>query len=620
MAHTFDDMMMISESLEIQSMFMHGSHHLLSVDEHNLRDLNQHDVVVSAMVHHHHGNSPDFAPARSAIMVSDQSFSSPSTSGGDDDASTSVVAMSSSSLSTSEIDMDQEIARFMQNEQDVVDLGSDMFGGEFDFNFDDFPDEISGSEVSSVLVVEGESLLVVEEGGPNGELLSFDSVDEFTNFDDDEKFDDDDEDKQQIALYTIIGHVMSKVWNHKKYCKKMTSEELPSGGDRRTTICCKSMQHGSEFDFQVEQSSLLGCDCEHKRVYWISIRSSTTYAVVGEVAVTESKVLAPLVLGGFIRISGEVVLEERLSFADGIIPFRISVEANLQFIQDNVEMLTMEQILAFLKLKDMIGQRLGGAKFEQKFCSILAKLSQKAEIHGSRDPQPCKFCQNKNVKLKKGTSKRKSPHPGSSASSSGAFVFSASKPSALKFQKTAGSGAAGSSSTMVQNLLEERRRQRARDLIANCSDKDVKKMTEVIHLVAVKQYNFVIGAIGKYSYNPASEVLGIMDDALSDFMSGKNPLEGIGAMIGVTQAIYQKISDSDGRTSNFLIEIARVESTWRSMFEGYGGGSKVNKKNRLIAAPLAKKLAFTLYSTLERHNSENCALGQMAREIREIVG
>jgi hypothetical protein len=604
----FEDV--VSESLEIQSMFMHGSHHLLSSPGPGEGAGSSGGGVGGGMLVSLL-QSPTLAAASSAVMMQQTQEFLLSQMNTTSSSSEDGEMLSVTTGSSSEIDMDQEIARFLSSES----LNLDENFSEVEFNFD-FPRD-----------VEGTSLLMIDDDGAE---ISFESVDEFTNLEDDDEKEDEVEDEDSFVLssvYKSIGHVMSKVCNHKKYCKKALKDGETEDQDDASTVkqerssCCRNMTPGTEFDFQVEQSSLSGCECEHKKVYWISIRSAQSYSIVGEVAVTESKVLAPLVLGGFIRMFGELVLEDKANFADGIIPFRITAEANLQFIQDSADSLSMEQIMAFLKLKDMIGQGIGG-KTGQKFCSILAKLSQKAEIDGPREPQNCRHCQSKTVKIKKQPAKRKAPHPISTP----ALPESSprSKPSPPKMQKTSGSSASGGagSMSMVQNLLEERRRQRARDQIANCSDKEVGRMTEAIHHVAVKQYNHVISVFGRssYSYGPFNDVLEIMDDALSDFVTGKNPLEGIGSMIGVTQAVFQKITESNGRSSIYQAEVARVEANWRRMFEGYSPGDNKakGKKNRLIAVPLAKRLANTLFKTLERHHSEGCGLGHITLEVLKL--
>jgi hypothetical protein len=380
------------------------------------------------------------------------------------------------------------------------------------------------------------------------------------------------------------------------------------------------LSFGSSFDFQVEQSSLSGCECEHKKLYWISIRSASSYAIVGEVAILDSKILAPLVLGGFIRLTGEIVLEDQISFAEGIIPFRISIEGNPRFIYDSLELLSHEQYSAFLKLIDCVNIKSENSKDIEKLTDAFSK---KKELMGRRNEEPCKSCQDKANVSKKPSAKRKNPSSGSVSAKSEFPAYARPVYASHPGQKIARAAPATSvSSSSVKNLLEERRRARAKDQIANCSEKEVGRLIDVIHIASSRIYKQMMEIFRKstYTYGPYHEALALIDDALADFVSGKNPLDGLGCMVGATQAVFQTFSDSGCKVVNYQTELTRIEDAWKIMFDGYNPSEKTKaKKAKLVSTFLAKRLATTLLKASDLHNTPSAMLSKIWHEVTRSV-
>jgi len=254
----------------------------------------------------------------------------------------------------------------------------------------------------------------------------------------------------------------------------------------------------------------------------------------------------------------------------------------------SLESLTQEQMIAFSKLDELLqndGHKLAQGVFDDSIVKIKAKCKD-----GKQQPVLCSMCQSKPPKIKKAGSKRKSEK--------------VTKPESSKARKTQSSEHVSS----IRNLLEERRRNRCKEQIANCTDKDVTALTEAIHHSSIRIYKHVMGIYTKagYSLGPNAEVMQILSGASDDFFSGKNSLEGLGAMVGTTQAVYQKVTDNGNKVGQYDRELAKIYENWFTMLEGYNVKPPVPvriKKKRVIGEPLAKRIANTLYRTLSRHNA-----------------
>lgn len=366
-----------------------------------------------------------------------------------------------------------------------------------------------------------------------------------------------------------MGPIASKISNHWKYCKGETVAA-------ETNVCCDDMfSPAASFDFQIHQSSLSGCDCQHKKVYWISLRSTRSYGVVGEVGINESKILAPLVLGGFIRLVGQVVNDDEPREMESPIPFSILVELNLDFTTASISALTLEQCDAFLMLKSLVTDENCPDQFDLLLQDV-SKRKQAVDV----PPTPCDQCVLKASKPNKSVSKRKSNTVERKSPSAGNSIPTSATVKRIGAPKGAEN---------VRSLLDQRRRERFKEQIATCSDKEATKLAEVILESSNSFFNIASSMYTQISLatSPKEKICRAVFTAITEFEDGRSPLEAVGRIMAVTQVVYNKLKDFNGNVGKCEVEVTRLSEAWEVLFDGFQN----NQTKKVLSVSLGRKLA-----------------------------
>ena len=359
----------------------------------------------------------------------------------------------------------------------------------------------------------------------------------------------------------VIGSFKSTM-NHKRLCK--------NGGRRKK--CCQLMVDGAELDFQVEQSPT-SCDC--KKNFWISIRQLPTFEEVGRMIPLHSDILSPLILAGYVTICGRLCSSKNGSDFE----YEITVLSNLEFVLLMIESVTLKHVEAFCKLRNALQLN---DNMASKFNSFVENLENCGAAAPVAQP-PCMKCKVAERTTQNISRKRLRPRPCRSSSDYGSTDENE-----------------GSCTSMIKNMLEERRRKRAREQMANCTEKDVAQFQDAINLESDRAFEKTARFYQGDLKTACQALHDYMDDILQRVLSGKNAVGGLGELLGVTKALCEEKITWYRDVNAEWEEAFRI---WRSLLEGR---SDRIGSTRILGRPLARFVCKLLMELADKLQDDEC--------------
>jgi hypothetical protein len=374
------------------------------------------------------------------------------------------------------------------------------------------------------------------------------------------------ESKEQVSKYSFIGSIASVLNFHGQYCKHPDDEE------------CVCFQDVEEVELQLASISLDKALCTCKKDAPPLVVSTFAGIVLGCVPQSVSNCVAPLIEAGFVRVSGRMDKREKFFSSP---PFRIDVEANLDFISFSLELITRDQVTAFLDLQQILTaddmESTGYNLIFQSNCESLKQL-QGRFLDSKPEPVLCWHCQNEAIS--KESRKR--------------VEF---KPSKQSVKKSADIASA-------KTLLEKRRRDRALKQVVNCEPAEMPSMVKAIQDFSTACYKMLrselLNSESIEEKNPENRkwALDKITSYRDEFFEGCEPLEKLGCLLGLTRAIYKR-TGLLGR-ENYADEIRTILHTWREIL-GISSSWSVDKNHKKVGSPLGKWIAENLCSIGTEH-------------------
>lgn len=422
-----------------------------------------------------------------------------------------------------------------------------------------------------------------------------------------------------------MGSVVAHISGHAKHCRQNSS-----------IACCSPVETGSKLDFQVEHMSLSGCPCSHKQVYWISIKHLDSFTSLGEVkSAPYVNAISPLALAGFITLSGHVI-----DYSIGSFSLHISV--NMDFVLMMHDSLTREQVNSFIEIFEILDYSyVSSITPDSRYTDFITRIMDQRDAYASAPL--CDLCLSESdvqEVFPKSTKKRLLQSGVSTTTkkqciegilfppledadihlSSGTekcLPVPRAKPIAMATPKKqrvkTKSGSmdsrttdASSNKDTVKVLLEERRRKRALEQIAKCSDKGVAQLKEVIVTSASLGSRRCASMYG-FGRGGSEEVSRYIQTLRGKLDSGRDALGALGELIGITKGIFEERLGR-GRTGA-TDEWADAAHTWRHVLEPRP------KRERIVAVPLASYLASLLAGLGKKYAHTS---GTMIRELTQL--